>query len=338
MSFALSDLSIPIVGAPMAGGPSTPALAAAVSNAGGLGFLAAGYLSAERVAADIVAARSLTTGPLGLNIFVPQPSVAEPGKLEEYRTALAPLAQRFGVEVATPFPDDDAYDAKLEVVLDLKPEVVSFTFGAPDPLIADRLRDAGILTVVTVTGPYEADVAVAAGAVALVVQGPDAGGHRGTFAPDVRPPDQPLPELYADIAARHGIPLIAAGGLSTADDVSAALSWGASAAQIGTALLCSDEAGTNAAHRSALLSGDFTETVVTAAFSGRYARGMVNNFVRSYDKIAPLGYPDVNQMTGPIKRASVAASDPQATNLWAGTGFATVRTGPAAEITASLAP
>lgn len=338
MSFALSDLSIPIVGAPMAGGPSTPALAAAVSNAGGLGFLAAGYLSAERVAADVAATRSLTSGPVGVNIFYPQPSIALAGALDDYREALRPLARRYGVEVAVPHPDDDAYDAKLKMVLDLKPEVVSFTFGAPESLVIDRLRDAGILTIITVTGPYEADIAVAKGAQALVVQGPEAGGHRGTFAPDVYPSDEPLPEVFHQVSATHQVPLIAAGGLTSADDVATALQWGAAAAQVGTALLGSDEAGTNAAHRAALFDGGFTETVVTAVFSGRYARGLVNDFVRQYHDVAPLGYPEVNQMTGPIKKASVAATDPQGTNLWAGLGFATVRRGKAAEIVESLAP
>lgn len=338
MTFGLSDLTIPIVGAPMAGGPTTPALAAAVTDAGGLGFLAAGYLSAERVASDITAVRALTTGPVGLNLFYPQPSVGESDALNGYRAALAPLAERYGVEVATPHFDDDAYAEKLEVVLDLRPEVVSFTFGSPEPHDVERLHAAGIFTVVTVTSAYEAGVAVSAGARALAVQGPEAGGHRGIFAPDVRPPDHPLPEVFAEVSAQCDVPLIAAGGLSTAADVTAVLEWGAVAAQIGTALLCSDEAGTKAAHRGALLSGDFTETIVTSAFSGRYARGLVNDFVRSYDDIAPLGYPEVNQMTGPIKRASVAASDPQATNLWAGTGFASVREGAAADIIAGLVP
>lgn len=338
MSFGLSDLAVPVVGAPMAGGPSTPELAAAVTEAGGLGFLAAGYLTAERLAADIDAVRALTTGPFGVNIFVAQPSVGVPDELAAYRDALAPLARRYGVDVGSPKPDDDAYAQKLEVVLDLRPDVVSFTFACPEPVVFDRLRDVGVLPVVTVTSVAEAGVAVAAGARALVVQGPAGGGHRGTFAANVRPADEPLNQLVATVAAAHSVPVIAAGGLSSADDVATALGWGVVAAQVGTALLCSDEAGTNAVHRAALRSGEFTETAVTAAFSGRYARGLVNDFVRAYDAVAPLGYPDVNQITGPIKRASVAAGDPHGTNLWAGTGFAVVRPGPAADIVRGLTP
>ncbi|MGK2879913.1 MAG: nitronate monooxygenase [Mycobacterium sp.] len=338
MSFGLAELTVPIVGAPMAGGPSTPALAAAVTEAGGLGFLATGLVSAGRVASDIAHARASTTGPIGVNLFVPQPSIGEPGALDAYGHALAPLAERFGVEIGRTHPDDDAYADKLEVVLDLRPEVVSFTFGSPEPLVVERLHDAGVSTIVTVTGPYEAGVAVAAGADALVVQGPEAGGHRGIFAPDVKPPDEPLPEVFRRVAAVVDVPIIAAGGLSSASDVATVLGWGAVAAQVGTALLCADEAGTNHAHREALLGGAFTETVVTAAFTGRYARGLLNEFARTYDAVAPLGYPDVHQLTAAIKRASVASNDPQATNLWAGTGFATVRTGSAGAIVAELAP
>jgi nitronate monooxygenase len=321
----------------MAGGPGTPALAAAVSNAGGLGFVAAGYLSAEKFADAIAGARSLTSSPIGVNIFVPQPSAATADGLDRYRELLAPLAEHYGAEIGEPRPDDDAWQAKLDVVADTAPEVASFTFGCPTAEILGRLRDHGVLTAVTVTSLDEAAVAVGAGADALVVQGPEAGGHRGKFDPGALPGDEPLDALLAAIVAAHDVPVIAAGGLADAADVRRVLAGGAVAAQAGTAFLLCDEAGTNAAHRGALTDEQFAETVVTRAFSGRYARGLANNFTRRYDDVAPLGYPEVNQMTGPLRRAAVAAGDPHGTNLWAGTSWRRSTGGSAGDIVAALA-
>ncbi|BBX97416.1 nitronate monooxygenase [Mycobacterium lacus] len=333
------DIAVPIVGAPMAGGPGTPALAAAVSNAGGLGFVAGGYLSAEQFADDIAAARAATTGPVGANLFVPQPSVADWVQLDYYAEELEEVAEFYRVEVGQPhYGDDDDWQRKLEVVADIRPEVVSFTFGAPPPDVVRRLSALGLLVSITVTSAYEAGVAIAAGADSLVVQGPAAGGHRGTFAPDMEPGAESLHQLLDRIGSAHDIPLIAAGGLGTAEDVAAALRRGAVAAQVGTALLLSDEAGTNSAHRGALKNPAFDSTVVTRAFSGRYARGLANNFTRLLDHVAPLGYPEVNQMTKPIRAAAIAADDPHGTNLWAGTAYREVRSGSAVDIVAWLAP
>lgn len=333
------DIMVPIVGAPMAGGPGTPALAAAVSNAGGLGFVAGGHLSAERFAEDIAAARAATTGPLGVNLFVPQPSVADWVQLDYYAEELEEIAEHYHVEVGHPrYGDDDDWEHKLEVVADVRPELVSFTFGVPPPDVIRRLGALGLLVMVTVTSSYEAGVAVAAGADSLVVQGPGAGGHRGTFAPDMEPSNESLHHLLTRIRSAHDVPLIAAGGLGTARDIAAVLHRGAVAAQVGTALLLADEAGTNAAHRTAMKNPLFGTTVVTRAFSGRYARGLENDFTRTLDNVAPLGYPEVNQMTSPIREAAAAQEDPNGFPLWAGTSFQDARSGPAADIIAELAP
>ncbi len=331
------DIAVPIVGAPMAGGPGTPALAAAVSNAGGLGFIPGGYRTADQLAADIAAARAETTGPLGVNIFVPQPSVADWLQLEYYAEELAEIAEHYQVEVGRPqYGDDDDWERKLEVVADMRPELVSFTFGVPAPDVIHRLGALGLLVMVTVTSTYEAGVAVAAGADSLVVQGPAAGGHRGTFAPDMEPAEESLHQLLARIRSAHDVPLVAAGGLGTARDVTDVLKRGVVAAQVGTALLLADEAGTNPAHRTALKNPLFATTVVTRAFSGRYARGLENDFTRTLDNVAPLGYPEVNQMTLPIRKAAAALEDPNGFPLWAGTAFQHAQTGPAADIIAGL--
>ena len=333
------DIMVPIVGAPMAGGPGTPALAAAVSNAGGLGFVAGGHLSAERFAEDIAAARAATTGPLGVNLFVPQPSVADWVQLDYYAAELEEIAEHYHVEVGHPqYGDDDDWEHKLEVVADVRPELVSFTFGVPPPDVIRRLGALGLLVMVTVTSSYEAGVAVAAGADSLIVQGPGAGGHRGTFAPDMEPSNESLHHLLTRIRSAHDVPLIAAGGLGTARDVAAVLHRGAVAAQVGTALLLADEAGTNAAYRTAMKNPLFGTTVVTRAFSGRYARGLENDFTRTLDNVAPLGYPEVNQMTSPIREAAAAEEDPNGFPLWAGTSFQDASSGPAADIIAGLSP
>jgi nitronate monooxygenase len=331
------DIAVPIVGAPMAGGPGTPALAAAVSNAGGLGFIPGGHRTADQFAADIAAARAATTGPLGVNLFVPQPSVADWLQLEYYAEELVEIAEHYQVEVGRPeYGDDDDWERKLEVVADVRPELVSFTFGVPPPDVIHRLGALGLLVMVTVTSAYEAGVAVAAGADSLVVQGPAAGGHRGTFAPDMQPANESLHQLLARIGGAHDVPLIAAGGLGTARDVTDVLNRGAVAAQVGTALLLADEAGTNPAHRTAMKNPLFATTVVTRAFSGRYARGLENDFTRMLDNVAPLGYPEVNQMTSPIREAAAALEDPNGFPLWAGTSFQQAQAGPAADIIAGL--
>jgi len=334
--FDLRGLAVPVIVAPMAGGPSTPELAAAGTNAGGLGFVAAGYLSADALAERIAAARKLTTGPLGVNLFVPQPSAATAEAIEKYAAALAADAQRYGAELGQPAYNDDSWQAKVEVLLDLRPEAASFTFGLPSVAECTRLRDAGIATVGTVTSVDEAAAAVDRGVDAIAVQGPSAGGHRGTFDPVSDPNSQPLAELLAATLARVSVPVIAAGGLVTADDVSGVIEAGAVAAQLGTAFLLADEAGSSPVHRAALQDPQFTETVVTKSFSGRYARGLRNRFIDEHEAQAPFGYPEIHYLTGPVRAASVRAGDPHGTNVWAGTGFKSIRAASTADIIGSL--
>lgn len=324
----------------MAGGPSTPALAAAVSQAGGLGFVAGGYLTAQQLADDITAARSATTGPIGVNLFVPQPSCADIVLLDEYADMLDPLAEHYGVEIGRPrFGDDDCWPEKFEVIADLRPTVVSFTFGAPSTKDLHLLQSLRILTAVSVTTVREAGIALSHGAETLVVQGPRAGGHRATFAPEIRPAQDPLETLLSQIEQVHGrVPLVAAGGLSTAAEVSKVLDGAVAAAQVGTALLLAHEAGTHPTHRAALSNPEFTNTTVTCAFSGRYGRGLENDFSRAFDDIAPVGYPEINHMTAPIRAAAAAIDDPHGTSLWAGTGYRRARSAPAAEIVSALTP
>jgi nitronate monooxygenase len=333
----LRDLSVPVLVAPMAGGPSTPELAAAGTNAGGLGFVPAGYLTAEVFAERIAAARRLASGPVGANLFVPQPSAATPSAIDGYAAALAPEAERYGAQLGTPRFDDDDWAAKIDVLLDMRPEVASFTFGLPSEDECRRLRAAGITILGTVTTMAEARSGIDRGVDALVAQGPSAGGHRGTFDPTAEPASQPLDELLAEVRSGVEIPVIAAGGLMTADDIERVRRAGAVAAQLGTAFLLADEAGSSPVHRAALQDAQFTETSVTKAFSGRYARGLRNRFIDEHEAESPFGYPEVHYMTSPLRAASVRAGDPHAVNVWAGTGFRHAKSGSVAELMSALA-
>src|SRR3954453_23135746 len=219
----LDALEVPIVLAPLAGGPSTPELAAAVSGAGGLGFLGAGYLSADALAEDIAQTRALTTRPFGVNLFAITGSPADPVTYRDYVAAL-------GAEAGDPRFDDDAFEAKVGVLVEDPVAIVSFTFGVPPRAAIERLRAVESEIWITVTNADEAEQAAGAGADVLVVQGAEAGGHRGSFddAPDQ--PVIPLLDLLRLVRERTSRPLVAAGGIANADAVDAALSAGASAA------------------------------------------------------------------------------------------------------------
>ena len=333
----LRDLEVPVVGAPMAGGPSTPALAAAVGEAGGLGFVAAGYRTAEQVATEIFAVGAATSAPFGVNLFVVEPYEPDPDALAAYRRSLEPEASRFGVALGPPRWDDDHWQAKLDVVLDLRPDVVSFTFGCPDPEVLARLAGAGVLTTVTVTTLAEAREAVARGAASLAVQGSGAGGHRGTWDLEAEPDATPLLDLVSEVVAAVEVPVVAGGGVAGADDVAALIDRGAVAAQVGTAYLLADEAGTNSLLRATLRDPSYAATTLTRAYTGRWARGLANRFIAEHGD-APAGYPQLHHLTAPLRKAAAAAGDAEVAHLWAGTGHAQARPAPAAEITRSLAP
>jgi nitronate monooxygenase len=327
----LERLAVPIVGAPLAGGPSTPALAAAISDAGGLGFVAAGYKAPEAMAEDVAATRALTGAPFGVNVFAAAPTEAEPGAVEAYARRLGSAAP--GVEPGAPRSDDDGYAAKVELLLADPVPVVSFTFGCPARDLVERFRGAGSEVWVTVTDVAEAEEAAAAGADALVVQGVEAGGHRGSFADD-RPGDYGLLALIQLVRAAVPLPLVATGGIATGRAIAAVLAGGAAAAQVGSAFLCCPEAGTSAVHREALLRRG--ETALTRAFTGRTARGIANRFMREHSDHAPAAYPAVHYVTAPIRAHGRAEGDPDLVNLWAGQAHELAREVPAAELVREL--
>ncbi|MFE4637629.1 nitronate monooxygenase [Streptomyces sp. NPDC056773] len=333
----------PIVQAPMAGGASCPPLAAAVCEAGGLGFLAGGYKTADGMYQEIKRLRALTRRPFGVNLFLPQSSHADPAALEVYRGHLASEASWYEISLADEDiigTSDDGYDAKLAILIEDPVPVVSFTFGLPSPAAFTCLRKVGTYTVATVTSVEEARAAQAAGADAVCVQGVEAGGHQGTHRDDPQGDGTAgvgLLALVAQVREAVALPIIAAGGLMRGSQIAALLAAGAEAAQLGTAFLACPESGAHPLHKKALTDPLFVRTELTRAFSGRPARGLVNRFMREHGPYAPAAYPQVHHLTAPLRKAAAAAGDPQGMALWAGQGHRLARALPAGELVEVLA-
>ena len=330
-------LDIPLVAAPMAGGPSTPALVTAAARAGGLGFLAAGYKTPEALAGQIAEVREAGV-PFGVNVFAPNPVPAEPGAYRRYAEAIRPEADRYGLDLPgdDPVEDDDHWDAKVALLLADPVPVAGFTFGFPAPRVIAALRRAGSLVALTVTSAEEARAAAEAGADLLVVQASAAGAHSGTLTPQHIPPPVPLATLIGQVRAETEVPVLAAGGLGEPGDVAGVIRAGAGAAVVGTVLLRADESGASRAHQAAL-AGPARETIVTRAFTGRPARGLRNAFTDRYDAVAPAGYPALHHLTSPLRRAAAAAGDVERLHLWAGTAYRHATAEPAGRILARLA-
>jgi nitronate monooxygenase len=321
----LDQLEHPIVQAPMAGGPSTPALAAAVSRAGGLGFVAAGYRSVDALRSDIEAVGDVPA--LGVNLFVPGSDSVDEAALSAYVSSLGP-------DAGEPRFDDDGWEGKLELLCSSPVAVVSFAFGCPDADVVSSLQSAGSEVWVTVTSVAEARVAREAGADALVLQGVEAGGHRGTF-------DDPADggeglgvlALLRLVAHEIPLPLVATGGITDARAIAAVLVAGASAAQLGSAFMLCPEAATNPAQRA--LMTEEAPTALTRAFSGRLARGIVNRFMADHPD-APRAYPHINHATTGMRKAAREREDADGFNLWAGQAHSLAREVPAADLVREL--
>ncbi|MBD0711223.1 MULTISPECIES: nitronate monooxygenase [unclassified Streptomyces] len=335
---SLNDLSrYPIVQAPMAGGASCPELAGAVCEAGALGFLAGGLKTAGSLYQEIKRVRRMTARPFGVNLFMPASArPADPAAVEVYRHQLAGEITWY----ETPLGDaddirDDAYDAKLAILLEDPVPVVSFTFGCPTPEALASLARAGTYTIVTVTSAEEALTARQAGADAVCVQGIEAGGHQGTFRDDPADDDTRgtgLLTLLTQVRDSVPLPIVAAGGIMRGAQIAAVLAAGADAAQLGTAFLPCPESGALPLHKAALTDPLFTRTALTRAFSGRQARGLVNRFLREHGPYAPAAYPEVQHLTAPLRKAAANAGDAQGLALWAGQGHRLARDLPAGQL------
>jgi nitronate monooxygenase len=333
------ELAGPIIQAPMSGGPSTSALAAAVSEAGGLGSLGAAYLSPDQLRDAIRETRQGTTRAFQVNLFAGGyrtiPSFDAGPMLE----LLGEVHRRLGIDPPQlPPAPRDLFPDQLEVVLECAPPVFSFTFGVPSPQDLHRLRRRGILILGTATTADEARILRDAGVDGIIAQGGEAGGHRGTFARSFQQALVPTLTLVQAIRAEVEIPVIASGGLMTGADIAAALASGASAAELGTAFLATPESGASPVYKDAVLGAGDRPTAITRAFSGRPARGLVNEWMRRVAEHEEwiLPYPLQNALTRAMRNAAARHGVPDYLSLWAGTGVSQARARPAGELTRIL--
>jgi nitronate monooxygenase len=337
---AIDDLfQVPVIQGPMAGGSCTPELVAAVSNAGALGSLPCSLLAPAVIEEQVARIRTLTSRPFMLNFFVqgtPAPSADEVSGAVEL---LRPVWESLGWN-ALPVPNKwcEDFDAQFETLLTLRPAAVSFTFGILEAVQVERLHAAGILVIGTVTTAEEGLAWEAIGADAVVASGIEAGGHRGTFIGRQEDANLPALALWPAVAAAVNIPVIAAGGIMTGPDIKRAMALGARAVQMGTAFLVTDEASIHPAYKARLLSGE-GKTRQTRSFSGRYARGIENRFMRQMESVERQvpPYPIQNALTGPIRAAAAKNGDTELMSMWAGTEFARARPMPAGRLVELLA-
>ena len=332
-------LSIPVVLAPMGGGPSTPELVAAVSNAGGLGSLAAAYSNAERIQQDIAAIRKLTKRPFAVDLFSPQAQLALNEGVKAVADFLRPYHERLGLKAPElPQKPIENFDEQLEAVAKAAPPIVSFTFGLLPAKASERLKAQGTYLMGTATTMDEARQLEQAGVNAVIAQGSEAGAHRGTFAVPAEEALIGTVALVPQVVDSVRVPVIASGGIMDGRGLLAALALGASAVQMGTAFLACKEAGTNAAYREALKHGGESRTTLTRAFSGRMARGLSNEFIEKWNAsgLQHLPYPWQNAFTQPMRRAAASAGQAGLLSLWAGQGVGMMRETTAAQLMKEL--
>ena len=332
MSTPLLNSRWPIVAAPMAGGPSTVALARTVASAGGFPFIAGGYKTPNTLAAEIDETRTFTV-EFGVNLFVPSKDPVDEAAFVAYAGELKTEAEQYGLELdLSPVTDDDWWDEKLALLTENPVPVVSLTFGLPHQDDIAALQKAGSRVLASVTTPDEARLAREAGVDGLVVQGPDAGGHSATFDPSRALAAVDTATLVRQVLETVHLPVIAAGGIDGPDAVRRMLDAGAQAAAVGTLLLRTDEAGTSLTHKQALADPAFTETVLTRVFTGRPARALRNGFIDRHHRTDLSAYPAVHHLTRALRQAAGEAGDTDRLHLWAGTGWRNATTGSAAAV------
>lgn len=328
--------------APMGGEAACAPLVAAVAEAGGFGWLGGAYMAPARLAATIDRIRALTARDFGVNLFCPQAWQRDPAREAAFLATLAPFHAALGLPPpAVPAQFEEDFEAQLAVLHERRVPVVGFTFGDPGAQCIAALHAGGARVVGTATSVPEAVQLAASGVDAILAQGAEAGAHRGSF---LGPRDQGLVgtlALVPQVVDAVRVPVIAAGGIADARGVAAVQALGASAAAVGTAFLLADECPIPAAYRAALEAGAAHDTVLTRAFSGRWARGLANRFTRETDALVARGdlpgFPIPNALTRPLRQAAGAAGAADFLSLWAGQALPLARRAPAAEIVRRLA-
>lgn len=337
----LLGIRLPILQAPMAGGPSSVELVTACSAAGVLGSFGHAYTQPEDMKKQAAAVRSKTDRPFGINLFVsPQPAPIDHVHQSATLAMLAPWYAEMGLPVPEPCKPPYAPDlqAQLAAVAEIQPAVFTAHLGELDPQWAREFKNAGIRLGTSATCIAEARRAEAAGFDFVIAQGGEAGGHRGTF---LRPPQEALTGTLALtrlIASEARIPVVAAGGIMDGAAIAAVLSLGAQAAQVGTAFIPCPESGAPQVHKKAVLAAREDDTRITEKFSGKAARGIANRFLREAEAkhLPQIPFPAQNQLTTRLRQASAKAGSPDFYALWAGQAAPLARALPAAELVAQL--
>lgn len=334
-------LTVPIIQAPMAGVQGS-ALAVAVASAGGLGSLPCAMLSLEALRAELQVLRDGITGPYNVNFFCHAAPVPDADRLQHWHAALRPYQLALGIDPASiaAGPGRAPFSAEAATLLEeFKPAVVSFHFGLPAPELLARVKRWGATVMSTATTLDEALWLAQHGADVIIAQGLEAGGHRGLFLTDDVSTQLELHTLLRQVVGAVPCPVVAAGGLATADQVREVLALGAAAAQIGSAYLLCPEAQTSVIHRAVLQSDQAQHTALTNLFTGRPARGIVNRFMRELGPISPLApaFPLATAAVAPLRAQAEAAGSGDFSPLWAGTRGWQARAQSAAAVTRALA-
>ncbi|RIX50211.1 nitronate monooxygenase [Paenibacillus nanensis] len=328
-------IEYPIIQAPMAGGPTTPELVAAVSNAGALGSLGAGYLSPEQIRNAVREIRQETDRPFGVNLFVPEQPASTEADIAEMNLYLNKYRVKLGIATNPAIPKfAESFEEQVQVLLEENVSVFSFTFGIPPQNILQSMKQKGIFVIGTATTVDEAIALETAGVDAIVAQGSEAGGHRGSFLNSRADARIGTMALVPQIVDHVKIPVIASGGIMDGRGLVASLALGASAVQMGTAFLASVESGAHPVYKQKIISSNEASTEVTSYYSGKAARGILTEFMedmRFYERPVPA-YPIQNALTRDIRQAASKARNPEYMSLWAGQGLRLARDCTAKEI------
>ncbi len=335
----LLAIHVPIIQAPMAGS-TTPELAAAVTNAGGLGSLGCAFQSPDQFAADCAEVRAATNGAYNVNFFVHKEPEIDAERGESMRARLEPYYREFDLgPVPDALPSSPSFGPEqLDAVLAATPPIVSFHFGLPDADVMRAVKDTGAVILSSATTVAEAKQLEAAGVDAVIVQGFEAGGHRGTFDASHEAGCVGTLALVPQVVDAVSVPVIASGGIADGRGIAAALALGADGVQMGTAFLTCPESAAHDVYRKALVAARDDETRITSAFSGRPARGLNNRYIRdmaAYGEPLP-DFPINNTLTGPLRKASAEAGKGDFMALWSGQAAALSKSLPAAELVETL--
>ncbi|AOV06570.1 NAD(P)H-dependent flavin oxidoreductase [Sporosarcina ureilytica] len=308
-------IAYPIIQAPMAG-ITTPEFVVASANAGILGAIGAGYLSGEETRQFIREVKKRTRQPFMVNLFLPEDVQVRKATIQKANVDLHTIRESLGISEAKVQFQEPNFDAQIEVLLEENVKVCSFTFGLPSRQIVERLKAQHVFLIGTATTVEEALLAEEIGMDAVVAQGSEAGGHRGSFQGQLTL--IPLEDFLPDIVKSVQIPVIAAGGIANKAMSDKAFAAGAAAVQVGTALLASKESGAHSLHKEALLRATKGSTVLTNTFSGKMARGIRNEFTERMKNAVIAPYPYQNDLTKEIRKVAAQQEKPEFMSLWAG--------------------